>query len=62
MTDEDTNEGFFCVECRHHLRARADDHKVICALTLELKDRDNPASCEYAERLSAEGRSNNGVY
>jgi hypothetical protein len=62
MTDGDATEGFFCVECRHHLRARGDDHKVICALTLELKDRDNPASCEYAERLGANVRSNNSGY
>lgn len=62
MTNEETTEGFICVECRHHLRARGDDHKVICALTLELKDRDHPASCEYAERLGADGRSKNSGY
>lgn len=62
MKNEETAEGFSCVECRHSLRARQDDHKVICALTLELKDRDNPASCEYAEHQGGDGRGNNSGY
>lgn len=50
MSKNEKNEKFSCVECKHHLRIRQDDHKIICALTLELKERWNPASCEYAER------------
>jgi len=32
-------------------------HKVICSVTLEFKDKENIASCEYADRQDADGKN-----
>ncbi len=56
MTHSQTNESFLCGDCKHHLCIREDMHKVICAVTLEFKDRGNVASCEYADRMDADDK------
>lgn len=48
---------FRCCDCKHHLRVRAEMHKVICSVTLEFKDRENIASCEYADRQDADNKA-----
>lgn len=50
MTHSQTGEVFLCSDCKHHLSVREDMGKVICAVTLEFKSRDQVASCEYASQ------------
>lgn len=57
MTCSQAKELFRCCDCRHHLRIRSEMHKVICSVTLEFKDRENIASCEYADCQGTDGKA-----
>lgn len=57
MTCNQANKLFRCCDCRHHLRIRSEMHKVICSVTLEFKDKENIATCEYADRQNADGKA-----
>ncbi len=47
--DNGSNEAFYCGICEHSIFIRDDSSKIICIQTLGVYERDNVASCEYAE-------------
>jgi hypothetical protein len=46
-------ETFFCGMCRYSIPLRGHSHKIICVQTLALHEKNDVASCEYAERRAA---------
>jgi len=45
-----SDETFYCGTCKHSISVRGNSRKVVCVQTLALHEREDIASCAYAER------------